>query len=121
MQPARRSYAAAFGIPSSSASSADEVGNIMSGVTVAQMSRSISFASTPASARAAIAAGRAISVSASSFAAIRRSRIPVRSTIHSSVVSTSFASSSFVSTRSGTCVPSPVIPMRTPFAVPIIG
>ncbi len=34
---------------------------------------------------------------------------PVRSTIHSSEVSTSFASSSFVTTRSGTWQPSPVI------------
>ena len=35
--------------------------------------------------------------------------MPVRSTIHSSDVSTIFASSSFVITRSGTCVPNPVI------------
>ena len=57
-----------------------------------------------------------MSVSASSSAAIRRSRIPVRSKIHSSEVSTSCASSSFVMTRSGTCVPSPVIPIRVPTA-----
>jgi hypothetical protein len=60
----------------------------MSGVTVATMIRSIEEASTPASARAAIAAGSAMSVSACSSLAKRRSRMPVRSTIHSSVVST---------------------------------
>jgi hypothetical protein len=120
VQPASRSYAAAFGIPSSSARSADDVGNIMSGVTVAQTTRSMSLASTPASASAASAAGRAMSVSASSGAAMRRSRMPVRSMIHSSVVSTIRDSSSFVRIRSGTCVPSPVMPIGTPFAEPSI-
>ena len=48
-----------------------------------------------------------MSVSASSSRAIRRSRMPVRSTIHSSFVSTSVESSSFVSTRSGTWQPEP--------------
>jgi hypothetical protein len=48
------------------------------------------------------AAGKARSVSASSGAAIRRSRIPVRSMIHSSLVSTIVESSSFDSTRCGT-------------------
>ena len=51
----------------------------MSGVTVAQIRRSISDASTPASARASRAAGKAMSVNASSGAAMRRSRMPVRS------------------------------------------
>jgi hypothetical protein len=102
VQPASRSYAAALGAPSVSARSAPEVGNIMSGVTVAQISRSTSPASTWAWASAARAAGSARSVSASSGAAIRRSRMPVRVWIHSSEVSTSVASSSFVSTRSGT-------------------
>src|SRR4029077_618153 len=40
---------------------------------------------------------------------MRRSRMPVRSTIHSSDVSTSFSRSWFVSTRSGTYMPVPVI------------
>ena len=45
----------------------------------------------------------------------RRSRIPVRSRIHSSDVSTSAASSSFVTTRSGTWQPRPVIEIGLPF------
>ena len=64
-------------------------------------------------------AGRAMSVSASSRVAMRRSRIPVRSRIHSSEVSTNLARSSFVITCSGTFTPSPVIPMRV-VAEPII-
>src|SRR5688572_8212339 len=91
----------------------------MSGVTVAQIRRSISLASTPASASAARAAGSAMSVSASSSVAILRSRMPVRSMIHSSDVSTYCARSSFVTTRSGTFTPSPVIPIRVPLALPI--
>ena len=102
VQPASRSYAAASGMPSESASSAELVGNIMSGVTVATTIRSIEDASTPASARAATAAGSAMSVSACSLVANRRSRIPVRSTIHSSVVSTNCSRSLLVKTRSGT-------------------
>src|SRR5436190_19358110 len=39
--------------------------------------------------------------------------MPVRSTIHSSDVSTNSASSPFVRTRSGTCAPRPVIVMWT--------
>ena len=91
----------------------------MSGVTVATTIRSIEAASTPAFAIAAIAAGAAMSVSASSFVAKRRSRMPVRSTIHSSVVSTYCSRSLFVKTCSGTCTPRPVMPMRRPFAEPI--
>src|SRR3989442_1048257 len=51
-----------------SARSALDVGNIMSGVTVAQSSRSMSRGSTPACASAACAAGRARSVRACSGA-----------------------------------------------------
>ena len=79
----------------------------MSGVTVATISRSIEAGSAPAISSARRAAGRQMSVSASSSAAIRRSRMPVRSTIHSSFVSTIVDSSSFVRTRSGTWQPSP--------------
>ena len=57
-----------------------------------------------------------MSESASSAAAKRRSLIPVRAVIHSSEVSTICASSSFVTTRSGTWQPSPVIETRAPFA-----
>ena len=73
----------------------------MSGVTVATMIRSTADACRPACPSAASAAGRARSESASSGAATRRSRIPVRSTIHSSDVSTICASSSFFITRAG--------------------
>ena len=73
----------------------------MSGVTVAQSTRSIDVGSTPARSSAWRAAGSAMSVSASSSVAKRRSWMPVRSTIHSSVVSTIVASSSFVTTFAG--------------------
>ena len=43
--------------------------------------------------------------------------MPVRSRIHSSFVSTSVESSSFVTTRSGTWQPSPVIEIGTPFVL----
>ena len=46
--------------------------------------------------------------------------MPVRSTIHSSVVSTSVESSSFVRTRSGTWQPSPVIEIGRPFGADAI-
>ena len=95
--------------PSLSAMIAAVDGNAMSGVTVATISRSTSLPSTPACASASRAAGSATSDSASSFDAIRRSRIPVRSKIHSSDVSTYCASSSFVTMRSGTLQPRPVI------------
>jgi hypothetical protein len=101
VQPAERSYAAASGMPSVSARIAAAVGKAMSGVTVAQTRKSISAARTPACSSACRHAGSARSESASSFAAIRRSRIPVRSMIHSFEVSTMPASSSFVRTRSG--------------------
>ena len=84
-------------------------GNIMSGVTVATMIRSTSDASTPACSSACVAAGSARSESASSRSGDAALADPVRSRIHSSEVSTIFASSSFVITRSGTCEPMPVI------------
>ena len=92
----------------------------MSGVTVATISRSISRASRPAISSALRHAGSERSDIASVSAAIRRSRIPVRSRIHSSFVSTIVASSSFVTTRSGTWQPRPVIEIGRPFVRPII-
>ena len=74
----------------------------MSGVTVATMIRSTCDASSPAGSSASRAAGRQRSESACPGSAIRRSRIPVRSRIHSSEVSIIVESSSFVMTRSGT-------------------
>ena len=47
---------------------------------------------------------------------MRRSRIPVRSRIHSSFVSIIVERSSFVSTCSGTYEPRPVMEIATPFA-----
>ena len=73
----------------------------MSGVTVATIRRSTSVPSLPACSSAWRAAGSERSESACESAAIRRSRMPVRSMIHSSDVSTSCESSSFVTTRSG--------------------
>src|SRR6187401_1314939 len=73
------------------------------------MMRSTSIASTPATARASRAALTESVVVVSSSAAMRRSLMPVRLTIHSSVVFTIFARSSFVMTRSGAYIPHPVI------------
>src|SRR5215210_840795 len=87
----------------------------MSGVAVAQMTRSRSSAAVPASASAARAAGSARSLAACVGAAIRRSRIPVRVVIHSSEVSTISSRSAFVSTLSGAYAPTPVMPTERPF------
>ena len=73
----------------------------MSGVMVATMIRSICSAVTPALAMARSAALVARSEVNSSFAAMRRSLMPVRVVIHSSVVSTIFSSSALVRMRSG--------------------
>ena len=75
--------------------------------------------SSPACSSALRAAGSEMSDSASSGPATRRSWMPVRATIHSSDVSTIFASSLFVSTRSGTAAPRPVIETWRPVAEPI--
>src|SRR5690349_13682306 len=80
-----------------------------SGVVVATMIWSMSVASSPAMARARCAAKRDRSEEACSGAPIRRSRMPVRSRIHSSEVSTMRSKSWFVSTRSGTYMPVPVM------------
>ena len=106
-------------MPSWSASSAAVDGNAMSGVIVATISRSTVAASTPAISSARMQAGSAMSVIASSGLAIRRSRMPVRETTHSSVVSMNSRRSSFVMIRSGTWQPRPVIVTRRP-ALPII-
>src|SRR3954454_15083097 len=92
----------------------------MSGVTVATTIRSMSFAGTPDWSSAWWTAGRQMSESACSGAATRRSRMPVRSMIHSFVVSTIVDSSSFVITRSGAYAPKPVIETgRLPLAFAI--
>jgi hypothetical protein len=76
-------------------------GKNMSGVTVATMMSWMSSAVTPASAMARRAASEARSLVAWSAAAMRRSLMPVREVIHSSLVSTIFERSSLVSTFSG--------------------
>src|ERR671915_109998 len=73
------------------------------------MTRSSSDASRPATASASRAALTERVVVVSSSAAMRRSRIPVRVTIHSSDVSTIRDRSSLVRTRDGAYIPQPVI------------
>src|SRR5688572_33242371 len=83
------------------------------------MTRSSSDGSSPATASASRAAMTLSDVVVSSSAAIRRSRMPVRLTIHSSLVSTMVASSSFVITRDGAYIPHPVIRAFVPVGIVI--
>jgi hypothetical protein len=69
---------------------------------VATMMRSLCSAVTPARSIALRAALVAMSEVYSSSAAMRRSLMPVRVVIHSSVVSTIFSKSALVTTFSGT-------------------
>ena len=85
-------------------------GTMPSGVVVASTRWSISSAVRPAQASAACAASMA---RPDVVPPMWRSRIPVRSTIHSSLVSRLTAMSSLVTTLSGTAMPQPVI--RIPF------
>jgi hypothetical protein len=71
-------------------------------VTVATITQPISAAVQPARSIASRAAANPISLVVSSSRAMCRSCIPVRETIHSSVVSRIFSKSAFVITRSGT-------------------
>jgi hypothetical protein len=70
------------------------------------------LAVTPAAFMARMAALAARSEVNSSLAAMRRSLIPVREVIHSSVVSTIFSSSKLVSALAGTYAPTPAIETR---------
>src|SRR5882724_6222248 len=81
----------------------------MSGVIVAQMIKSISSSRTLACSIARRAASTARSDVHCQSGAMRRSLIPERDTIHSSVVSTSFSRSAFVRMRSGTYEPVPTM------------
>ena len=85
-------------------------GTMPSGVVVASTRWSISSGVLPARASAACAASMA---RPEVVPPMWRSRIPVRSTIHSSLVSRRTAMSSLVTTLSGTAMPQPVI--RIPF------
>jgi len=73
----------------------------LSPVTVPTMIMSRSDALRPADSRAARAAAAAMSLVFSPSAAMRRSRMPVRSVIHASDVSTNFSRSALVSTLAG--------------------
>src|SRR5262249_44213033 len=106
---ANMSYAAAFVAPSFCCSVQPHDGRMRSGVVVASTIWSMSRASSSAISSARWLAINARSLDASCGAAMRRSRMPVRSTIHSSDVSTSFSRSRFDSTRSGTYMPVPVM------------
>ncbi len=70
---------------------------------------SISSGSSPATATARRPATAAMLAVVSWAAATRRSRIPVRETIHSSEVSTIRSRSAFVRTASGAYEPQPLI------------
>src|SRR5262245_56867906 len=80
-----------------------------SGVAVATIIRSISAGVRPARLIAAAAALVPRLAVVSSGPATRRSRIPVRSTIHSSLVSTRASRSALVRRPSGSAVPQPTI------------
>ena len=101
--------------PNSAAIMGAVAGAIRSGVVVASTRKSMSEGSTKASSMARFPA-----TTPRDFAEppMRRSRIPVRSVIHSSVVSRVLESSSLVTIRSGTAMPHPLkrTPMVSPFA-----
>ena len=79
-----------------------EPGKNTSGESVAKMIASISFGSTPARSQAICTAGTARSLAPMPSCSMkRRSRIPVRCWIHSSLVLNIFARSSLVTTRDG--------------------
>ncbi len=87
--------------PSPACTDTADAGNVLSGVEVASTIRSIDCASTPAAVSAARAAASAMSAVVSPFAAMRRSRMPVRCVIHSSEVSTIRDNSVLLRTRVG--------------------
>jgi len=95
------SKAAPWRIPSFFCSRQALDGKTMSGVEVASTMRSMSPGRSPAAASAWRQAASARSLVASPSAATCRSRMPVRETIHSSVVSTIDSRSRLVSVFSG--------------------
>jgi hypothetical protein len=100
-QTACRSKAAPWTMPRPACTVTAVAGKVWSGVEVASTIRSMLEASTWALISAARAACSARSEVSSPAAAMWRSRMPVRCTIHSSVVSTERASSSLLRTRAG--------------------
>ena len=101
------SMAAALRAPSLSAMSEAVLGQRLSLVRLPSRIRSSSRGSRSAAARARSA--DTIAMSENSQWQIRRSLIPVRLVIHSSVVSMKVARSSLLSTAGGTHLPQPVI------------
>ena len=87
-------------------------GKVMSGVVVATTIKSTSCGPRRASLSARFAASTARSLVGWSSRALCRWRMPVRSTIHSSEVSTIFARSALVTTCSGRKEPTPVTALR---------
>ena len=79
---------------------------------VATITKSMSDPSSPAAARAFRAASAPKVEEVSPGPLTRRSWMPVRWTIHSSLVSTLFANSSFVTIREGTALPEPTTTAR---------
>src|SRR5574340_1646231 len=106
---ADRSKAPALLAPSWSWMRQAVAGKMYSGLDVAHMIRSMSVGFRFALFRAWMEALTASVDGYSRSLAMRRSRIPVISRIHLSLVSTRCASSSLVSTVSGTDIPQPVI------------
>ena len=99
------SKAAALSAPSSAWRSQAVDGSSRSGLAVASTMVSISAAVTPAAARARSLASRLSMATVCSGPAMWRSRIPVRSTIHTSEVSSILLRSALVSTPGGTATP----------------
>jgi hypothetical protein len=95
------SMVAGAGMPSWRATRAAMLGLRSVAVQVATTTRSTASATMPAWRRAAAAASAAIRSRGSSGPAIRRSRMPTRLRIHSSLVSTIVARSWLVSTFAG--------------------
>ena len=96
-----------IGRPSLRCTAVAVAGNVLSGVEVATITKSIEARSIPACRMAWIDAATARSEVFSPSAAKWRRVIPVRSRIHSSVVSTVLESSSLVTIRSGRYEPTP--------------
>ena len=108
LQAAFTSIAAQFS-PSSFAIIGADAGISRSGVVVARTRKSMSPTRSPAS---SIALRPAMTPRETAEPPMRRSRMPVRSAIHSSEVSSVRESSSFVTMRSGRAMPQPL--KRTP-------
>src|SRR6266436_2719030 len=108
-QAAERSKPQAFFAPMRSCTRQAVAGKNMSGVTLASTIRSISAGSVLVCASTALAASVAMCEVAVPFSTTWRSRMPVRVTIHSSLVSTIFSRSALVITLGGTYPATPVI------------